>query len=89
MMALPSQASNQKLARLPLKTGQTAIVKMLFSILFVAAGIVLAQEEPLGNEEHEREELGVNPYTAPSIALIFKQLDELKPFPFERLKQSG
>ena len=45
------------------------------------------QEEPLGDEEHEREELGVNPYTAPSIARIFAQLDELKPLPFEQLKR--
>jgi len=44
-------------------------------------------DEPLGDEEHEREELGVNPYTAPSIVRIFAQLDELKPLPFEKLKR--
>jgi hypothetical protein len=36
---------------------------------------------------HEFEELGVNRYTTPSIAQIFKQLDELKPLPFDRLKR--
>src|ERR1043165_4627211 len=41
-------------------------------------------EEP---REHEREELGVNPYTAPSVAEIFQQLDDLKPLPFEELKR--
>ena len=41
-------------------------------------------EEP---REHEREELGVNPYTAPSVAEIFQQLDDLKPLPYEQLKR--
>jgi hypothetical protein len=37
--------------------------------------------------EHEREELGINPYTAPSVAEIFQQLDDLKPLPFDQLKR--
>jgi hypothetical protein len=44
-----------------------------------------AQEEPITEQGYEREELGVNPYTAPSIATIFNQLDELKPVPFDKL----
>jgi len=44
----------------------------------------LLAEEP---REHEREELGVNPYTAPSVAEIFQQLDDLKPLPYEQLKR--
>ncbi|PYI94668.1 MAG: hypothetical protein DME97_01445 [Verrucomicrobia bacterium] len=45
-------------------------------------------QEPVENPaEHEREELGVNPYTAPSVAEIFQQLDDLKPLPFELLKR--
>ena len=43
-----------------------------------------AQDEPA---EHEREELGLNPYTAPSVAEIFQQLDDLKPLPFEELRR--
>lgn len=39
-------------------------------------------------QDYEREELGVNPYTAPSIARIFQQLDELKPLPFDQLKRA-
>jgi hypothetical protein len=55
------------------------------SIIYVAAaGCSLFAEEP---REHEREELGVNPYTAPSVAEIFQQLDDLKPLPFEELKR--
>ena len=47
-----------------------------------------AQQEPIENPvEHEREELGVNPYTAPSVEEIFQQLDDLKPLPFEELKR--
>src|SRR6185436_17774379 len=45
-------------------------------------------QEPVDNvADHKREELGVNPYTAPSVADIFQQLDDLKPLPFEQLKR--
>jgi hypothetical protein len=55
------------------------------SIIYGAiAGPSLLAEEP---REHEREELGVNPYTAPSVVEIFQQLDDLKPLPFEELKR--
>ena len=47
----------------------------------------LAQEKPAGSADHVREELGVNPFTAPSVADIFQQLDGLKPLPFEQLKR--
>ena len=32
-----------------------------------------------------REELGVSPFTAPSIGLIFTELQDLKPFPWEKV----
>jgi hypothetical protein len=48
---------------------------------------LIAQEEPLTEQGYEREELGVNPYTAPSIARIFEQLDVLRPLPFEQLQR--
>jgi len=43
---------------------------------------VMAQEEPITEQGYEREELGVNAYTAPLIARIFQQLDELMRFAF-------
>lgn len=46
-----------------------------------------AQEKPESATEYQREELGINPYTAPSVADIFQQLDDLKPLPFEQLKR--
>ncbi len=55
--------------------------------MIAAASTVSTEEEPLGDEEHERDELGVNSYTAPSIARIFQQLDQLKPLPFDQLKR--
>jgi len=56
------------------------------AILFAPAS--LRGQEPTENPaEHEREELGVNPYTAPSVAEIFQQLDDLKPLPFDQLKR--
>jgi len=42
----------------------------------------MAQEEPITEQGCEREELGVNAYTAPLIARIFQQLDEFMRLPF-------
>lgn len=63
------------------------------SLIIYAAGLFFAVstapgQAPVENPaEHEREELGVNPYTAPSVAEIFQQLDDLKPLPFDQLKR--
>jgi hypothetical protein len=74
-------------------SGQDAIQLRMKAIFWLAAASIiygaiagpsLFAEEP---REHEREELGVNPYTAPSVAEIFQQLDDLKPLPFEELKR--
>jgi hypothetical protein len=54
---------------------------------FLGPGSGRAQQPTENPVEHEREELGVNPYTAPSVADIFQQLDDLKPLPFEQLKR--
>src|SRR5438132_1091766 len=67
-------------------------IKRSLSILSIigAMGLrtpMIAQEEPLTEQGYEREELGVNPYTAPSIARIFQQLDDLRPLPFEQLQR--
>ena len=35
--------------------------------------------------EHAREELGINEFTAPSIELLFKELEELRPIPFDKV----
>lgn len=42
-------------------------------------------QEPETEERYEREELGVNKFTAPSIAQIFERLDKLRPLPFDQL----
>lgn len=52
---------------------------------FALARPAAAQEEPAGQPGHEREELGVNRYTAPRIEHVFEQLDQLKPLPFAQL----
>ena len=64
----------------------TICTLFLFFALFDPAAI-LAQEKTAGAADYQREELGVNPYTAPSVADIFQQLDDLKPLPFEQLKR--
>ena len=57
---------------------------MSFSF-FLSATPAPAQPEPGAGQEHEREELGVNRYTAPRIEKVFTQLDQLKPLPFVQL----
>ncbi len=60
-------------------------------LLLLLAGVVVlpcaAQVEEKSDRDYEREELGVNSYTTPSIARIFQRLDELKPLPFDELKR--
>lgn len=61
--------------------------------IFLVAGMIglltdgIAQEQPITEQGYEREELGVNRYTAPSIERIFQQLDNLRPLPFEQLQR--
>jgi hypothetical protein len=62
-------------------------MSIFVAALFVLPAIGAVQEEPNEDKEHEREELGVNPYTAPSIEKIFAQLDQLRPLPFDQLKR--
>jgi len=63
-----------------------AFVRFGFALTLIiyGGGRWVFAEEPV---EHEREELGINPYTAPSVAEIFQQLDDLKPLPYEQLKR--
>ena len=60
-------------------------------LLILLAGVVAlpcaARVQEKSDRDYEREELGVNSYTTPSIARIFQQLDELKPLPFDELKR--
>jgi hypothetical protein len=61
--------------------------RFVFSIglcAFLSGTGSLPAQEP---QEHEREELGINPYTAPAVAEIFQQLDDLRPLPFDQLKR--
>src|SRR5438477_10821118 len=91
MMAFPSPASNQKWRDCLCKTAPKPVkirtVSILVALILVPAAISANQEEPTEDKQHEREELGVNPYTAPSIEKIFAQLDQLRPLQFDQLKR--
>ena len=54
------------------------------------SGGVMAQEIPdeLLEDEHLREEMGVNQFTTPSIRKIFDDLRKLRPLPYDELKRS-
>jgi hypothetical protein len=75
---------------IPKRMKATAAVATLLALLIPLVLLtplrLEAQEQEL-QDEHEAEELGVNPYTAPSVADIFQQLDDLKPLPFDQLKR--
>lgn len=67
-----------------------ASILLAIGIVFApAAGGLRAQEIPedLLEDEHVREEFGVNSFTAPSIRKIFEDLDRLRPLPYEKLKR--
>src|SRR5947208_1682362 len=68
----------------PIQLRMKAVIGLGVALIIYAGGLSSRAEEP---REHEREELGVNPYTAPSVQEIFQQLDDLKPLPYEQLKR--
>lgn len=86
MQAAASHHAIQKGMKAVILRRLTITLYTLFFALFGPAPI-LAQEKTAGGVDYRREELGVNPYTAPSVADIFQQLDDLKPLPFEQLKR--
>lgn len=51
------------------------------------SGAICAQQPSATPDDHEREELGVNPYTAPEVEEVFRQLDDVKPLPFDKLRR--
>ena len=93
-MAFPLQASNQKWCACLVKRAHyrpkiASKVVFCLSLILTTNCRPIGAEEPRSGEEHELEELGVNRYTTPSIAQIFKQLDELKPLPFDQVKREA
>ena len=44
-----------------------------------------AQKPARDDIAHMREELGINEFTAPSIGLVFEELQSLKPIPFDKV----
>jgi hypothetical protein len=57
----------------------------LFVLPLAAAAQKARTAEEAASIEHVREELGINEFTAPSIELLFRELDELRPIPFEKV----
>ncbi len=61
----------------------------LTCLLILGQSPLVAQEIPedLLDDEHVREEFGVNKFTAPSIGKIFEDLQSLRPLPYEELRR--
>src|ERR1700730_14934354 len=86
MQAAASHHAIQKGMKAAILPGLLPTICTLFFALSGPAPI-LAQEKITKRVQYQREKLVVNPYTAPSVADIFQQLDDLKPRPFEQLKR--
>ena len=70
-----------------MRLSSSAKSKLLLLLAGVVALPCAARVQEKSDPDYEREELGVNSCTTPSIARIFQQLDELKPLPFDELKR--
>jgi hypothetical protein len=70
---------------------KSAHLLLLLALLAAGAPLVSlrAQEIPeeLLEDEHLREEMGVNDFTAPSIRKIFDDLKRMRPLPYDELKR--
>jgi hypothetical protein len=65
---------------------QLPACRIAFLLLLTASSPLLAQKTAAQIDmEHIREELGVNEFTAPSIELVFEELQSLKPIPFDKI----
>jgi hypothetical protein len=53
----------------------------------VALALVTASAQSPAIPDHVREELGINEYTTPSIAVLLKALETLRPVPFEEVER--
>src|SRR3954447_26017979 len=62
---------------------------LVFAVAVVCLSVsVPAQQEPV-DQQHEKEEAAVNPYTEPEVDEIFKQLEDVKPLPYEQLQRDS
>ncbi len=64
--------------------------RCLAAVVIFATGFSVSAEKPrtpaeVASIEHEREELGINEFTAPSIELLFRELEEMRPIPFDKV----
>ena len=64
--------------------------RCLSAALLLSLAIFARAEKPrtpaeAASIEHAREELGINEFTAPSIELDFRELEDMRPIPFEKV----
>ena len=63
------------------------LLAAVFSLALPLAGLAQKARTPaeMASIEHAREELGINEFTAPSIGLLFRELEDLRPIPFDKV----
>ena len=73
------------------KTGMDSVSRRCIAAVFsLALALSASAEKPrtpaeVASIEHAREELGINEFTAPSIELLFRELEEMRPIPFDKV----
>ena len=80
---------------MPLHVGTTlgmdSVPRRCIAVVFVLTlSLTASAQKPrtpaeLASIEHAREELGINEFTAPSIELLFRELEDLRPIPFDKV----
>src|SRR4051812_47889859 len=67
----------------------TGAPRVFAVILTCQAAPLRAEVDPvLRDDPHYRDELGVNSFTAPSIADVFQELDALRPIPLTKVERT-
>ena len=69
---------------------ESALRRCLAALFILALPLSGRSEKPRtpaeqASIEHAREELGINEFTAPGIGLLFRELEELRPIPFDKV----
>jgi hypothetical protein len=74
--------------RLILKTRGTFHRSTVAALALCALASAPVKSAPLEISEHLREELGINEFTTPSIAVLLKALQALRPVPYEEVERA-
>jgi hypothetical protein len=85
IFVLQRRRFSQKRAAMDFVLTRCCVGFFLFVLPLAAEAQKARSAEEAASIEHVREELGINEFTAPSIELLFRELNDLRPIPFEKV----